>query len=67
MANIPSPPCSVQDEVLEISIIFLIFRISGLKKRSKADQSFNIAEIITLNVGYSVSLLAVDLKEYSFG
>ena len=49
------------------NLIFLIFRISGRKKRSKADQSFNIAEIITQNVGYSDILLAVDLKEYSFG
>ena len=49
------------------NLIFFIFRISGRKKRSKADQSFNIAEIITQNVGYSDILLAVDLKEYSFG
>ena len=32
-----------------------------LKRESSADQSFNIAEIITQNVGYNDILLAVDL------
>ena len=46
---------------------FLFSEFLDEKKRSKADQSFNIAEIITQNVGYSDILLAVDVKEYSFG